>query len=560
MFCPKLMISREFAIMAVLLVLAAGTTARAQTFSVVYNFGTTSTDPAEPDNPGILAQGRDGNLYGTTPTGGVNGFGAVFQLTPVGTLVVKYSFAGLSDGTTPHGGLTLGTDGNFYGTTSAGGTTGYGTVFKVTPGGALTTLYTFNNGNDGSVAYAPPVQGTDGNFYGTTSEFPNGCGTIYKITPTGALTSLYQFDNTHGCTPYSPLLLGIDGNFYGTTANGGSSGNGVVFKITPAGKLSVLHNFDGTHGRVPSAPLVQGNDGNFYGAAAFGGPADAGVLFKLTPTGGGFTVLHSMNGTTEGSETYGFGLAANGNLYGVNTATGTATTGCQSGCGTLFEITPTLVFSVLHNFDGPTGINPSSSPVQFTSGLVYGEARFGGTGTLGGCAGTAACGTAFSWSEPGLTPFVRTLTNSGKVGKTVEVLGQGFTGATAVSFNGKPATFTVASATYLTATIPAGATTGLVRVVTPGGTLSSNQKFRVTPQITSFTPPSGPVTTAVTITGVSLTGATKVSFGGVAATTFTVNSDTQVTATVPTGAKTGKIAITTPGGTASSATNFTVTP
>jgi uncharacterized repeat protein (TIGR03803 family) len=559
MFCPKLVISREFAITAVLLVLAAGTTARAQTFSVIYNFGTTSTDPTEPDNPGILAQGRDGNLYGTTPTGGVNGFGAVFRLTPAGTLAVKYSFAGLSDGTTPHGGLTLGTDGNFYGTTSVGGTTGYGTVFKVTPAGALTTLYTFTNGNDGSVAYAAPVQGTDGNFYGTTSQFPNGCGTIYKITPTGTLTPLYKFDNTHGCTPYSPLLLGTDGNFYGTAANGGSSGNGVVFKITPAGKLTVLHNFDVAHGSVPAAPLVQGNDGNFYGAAAFGGTASSGVVFKLTPTGG-FTVLHNMNGTTEGSETYGFGQAANGNLYGVNTATGTATTGCPSGCGTFFEVTPALVFSVLHNFDGPTGVNPGASPVQFTSGLVYGDARFGGTGTLGGCSG-AACGTAFSWSEPGLTPFVRTVTTSGKVGKTVEILGQGLTGTTAVSFNGTPATiFTVSSDTYLTTSVPNGATTGTVMVVTPSGTLTSNHKFLVTPTILNFSPPSGPVGTVVTITGVSLTQTTKVTFGGVAATSFSVNSDKQVTATVPTGAKTGRIVITTSGGTASSATNFAVTP
>jgi len=549
-------IMRISVLFAAALATSLTTSVYAQTFSVIYNFGTTSTDPTEPDNPGILAQGRDGNLYGTTPTGGANGYGAVFQLTPAGTLAVKYSFTGFSDGGTPHGGLTLGTDGNFYGTTSAGGTAGYGTVFKITPAGALTTIYTFTNGTDGSVPYAPPVQGTDGNFYGTTSEFQTGCGTIYKITPTGTLTPLYQFDNTHGCTPYSPLLLGTDGNFYGTTVNGGA--NGVVFRITPAGKLTVLHNFDGAHGRVPAAPLVQGNDGNFYGAAAFGGPADSGVVFKLTPAGG-FTVLHSMNGTTEGSETYGFGQAANGNLYGVNTAAGTATTGCLSGCGTLFEVTTALVFSVLHNFDGPTGINPAASPVQFTSGLVYGEAAFGGTGTLGTCS-TGACGTAFSWSEPGLTPFARTLTNSGKVGKTVEILGQGFTGTTAVSFNGKPATFTVASATYLTATIPAGATTGLVKVVTPGGTLASNQKFRVTPQLLSFTPASGPVTTAVTITGVSLTGATKVTFGGVAASSFTVNSDTQVTAAVPAGAKTGKIAITTPGGNASSATNFTVTP
>jgi hypothetical protein len=158
----------------------------------------------------------------------------------------------------------------------------------------------------------------------------------------------------------------------------------------------------------------------------------------------------------------------------------------------------------------------------------------------------------------GAAPFVSLVRNSGKVGKMVEILGQGFTGTTAVSFGSTAATFKVVSDTYLTATVPAGARTTAVTVTTPGGTLTSNKAFRVTPQLTSFNPPSGPVGASVTITGVSLTQTTKVTFGGVAATSFTATSDTQVTATVPTGAVTGKIAITTPGGTAASATSFTV--
>jgi hypothetical protein len=115
------------------------------------------------------------------------------------------------------------------------------------------------------------------------------------------------------------------------------------------------------------------------------------------------------------------------------------------------------------------------------------------------------------------------------------------------------------SDTYLTATVPAGATTGSVTATTSGGTLTSNKVFRVTPQLRSFTPTNGPVDTPVMITGVSLTQTMKVTFGGVAATQFTVNSDKQVTAYVPTGAKTGKIAITTPGGVAVSSGIFTVT-
>jgi hypothetical protein len=160
----------------------------------------------------------------------------------------------------------------------------------------------------------------------------------------------------------------------------------------------------------------------------------------------------------------------------------------------------------------------------------------------------------------GLNPFAALMLTAGKVGSKVEILGQGFTGTTGVSFNGTAGTFNVVSDTYLTATVPSGATTGSVVVTTPGGKLASNKAFRVTPQILSFSPSSGPVGTTVTIKGVSLTKASKVTFGGVAATSFTVHSDTLVTAKVPTGAKTGKIAITTAGGTAQSATNFTVKP
>ncbi len=149
---------------------------------------------------------------------------------------------------------------------------------------------------------------------------------------------------------------------------------------------------------------------------------------------------------------------------------------------------------------------------------------------------------------------------SGKVGKTVEFLGQGLTGTTAVSFNGTAASFSVLSDTYLTATVPSGAKTGFVTVTTAGGKLTSNKTFRVTPQVTSFNPPSGPMGTPVTITGVSLSQTTKVTFGGVRATVITINSDTQVTATLAAGAQTGKIVITTPGGTGTSATSFTVTP
>jgi hypothetical protein len=159
----------------------------------------------------------------------------------------------------------------------------------------------------------------------------------------------------------------------------------------------------------------------------------------------------------------------------------------------------------------------------------------------------------------GLGPFVSIVNWSGKVGRTVQILGQGFTGTTRVSFHGTSATFTVVSNTFLTTVVPAGATTGVITVSTPGGSLKSSRKFLVVPSITTFSPPSGPVGTPVTITGASFTGARKVTFAGVS-TTFTVDSDTQISTTVPVGAATGKIQVTTPGGKVKSATDFTVTP
>jgi uncharacterized repeat protein (TIGR03803 family) len=312
----------------------------------------------------------------------------------------------------------------------------------------------------------------------------------------------------------------------------------------------VIYNFDGTHGGQSLSPLVQGSDGNFYGTTTSYGSKGGGVVFKITATGK-LTVLHNINGTTDGNEPIaGLVQATDGNLYG-STNQGGNSTNCSGGCGTIFRISPTkpYPYKVLYNFDGTTGQQPQVTLLQHTNGILYGDAYIGGT---------MSAGTFYSL-DLGLKPFVALVSTAGKVGKSIGILGKGFTGTKNVSFNGTAAKFKVSSDTYLTGTVPNGATTGFVTVKTPGGTLTSNEQFRVTPFIISFSPTSGPVGTPVTITGTSFTGATKVTFGGVKATTFTVNSDSQVTANVPTGAKTGKIAITTPGGTAVSSAVFTVT-
>jgi uncharacterized repeat protein (TIGR03803 family) len=535
------------AAVAILIVTSSATTLHAQTYTDLYDLGSNSGDPANPGWIGLFAQGRDGNLYSTSTYGGLNTVGAVFRLTPSGTMTAWSFDSKGSDGFYPYSGLTLGTDGNFYGTTYAGGSAGFGTVFKITASGKITTLYSFTGFN--CCAYAAPIEGFDGNYYGTTS---NGggevFGTVYKMTPAGKVTFIYTFDGTYRYP--AALTLGTDGNFYGTMLGGSAAPYGGVFKITPGGKLTVLYTFT-DFGGDPKGTIIQAKDGNFYGTAAKAGVNAEGAVYKMTPAGA-VTILRSF------SENDGMGLfpeaglvqATDGKFYGA--------TGSNYSSGVLFQITPKGKYTVLLNLTNTTGKYPGANPqvalFQNTNGTLYGDTYGGGTGKL------CFCGVLYSLGMK-LGPFVSFVGPlfEGKVGKTIEILGQGFTGTTGVSFHGVSATFAVVSDTYLTAVVPAGATTGSVTVTTPGGTLTSNKIFRVTPGILSFSPASGPVGTKVTITGTSFTGATKVTFGGVKATTFSVDSDTQITATVPTGAKTGKIQVTTPGGTAASATNFTVT-
>jgi uncharacterized repeat protein (TIGR03803 family) len=472
----------------------------------------------------------------------------VYTLTPAGKMTVLHSFI-FDDGAHPSSGLTLGTDGSLYGT---GSDSGYGTVFKITTSGAFKVLHSFNGGTEGSLPKAPPIEGTDGNFYGTTlygKGGHSGSGMVYKMTPKGKLTSLYQFDFTHGGGPIG-LIQGTDGNFYGTTEVGGSGKLGVVFKITSKGKLTVLYNFDGPHGSEPIGPIIQASDGNFYGTTYRGGTNNIGVVYKMTPTGA-LTVLHNFN-VGDAFPFAGLVQATDGNFYGA------ASRGTASGHGQLFQITPEGKYTVLHNFGQhgyAAGAFPNVSLFQHTNGTFYSDTYGGGDPAC-----HAGCGVLYSLGMK-LGPFVSFVgpLSSGKVGKTIEILGQGLKGTTAVSFNGTPATtFTVVSDTYLTAVVPSGATAGFVTVTTPGGMLTSNRKFIVKPFIGSFNPTSGKVGDPVTINGTSFTGATKVTFGGVKA-SFTVKSDIEIDTSVPTGAMTGKIQVTTPGGTATSATDFTVT-
>ena len=297
--------------------------------------------------------------------------------------------------------------------------------------------------------------------------------------------------------PHPGRLQGIGG----TADKGGSGAQGVVFKISPSGAFTVLHNFaNNGQGMSPIAGLVQATDGNFYGMAFSNPGVGAGLIYQITSSGT-YTIVHEY-------------LSKN-----------------------------------------KDGASPQTPMIQHTGGTLFGDTYAGGIGSF------CACGVLFSL-DLDLDPFVTFLPpqSQAKVGKTIGLLGQGFTGTTKVTFNGTSASFNVASDTYMTATVPTGAGSGTIRVTTPGGTLPSNKIFRVTPQLLSFDPPSGPVGTQVTITGVSLTQTQGVGFGNRKPAQFTVNSDTQVTAIVPDGAQTGPVGIQTKGGTAISSGTFTVTP
>jgi uncharacterized repeat protein (TIGR03803 family) len=349
--------------------------------SVVYSF---SSGP-EGWNPGGLIQGSDGSLYGTTNQGGTNGMGTVFKITQAGDETMLHSFTGgATDGSYPSASLTQGSDGDFYGTTSTGGTSGNGTVFKITPAGVESMLYLFTGGTtDGSAPNAALTQGGDGNFYGTTSVGgQSGNGTVFKVTPAGIETVLYSFTGgtTDGSAPNAALTQGGDGNFYGTTSVGGQSGSGTVFKVTPAGVETMLYSFTGspTDGSAPNAALIQGSDGNFYGTTSSGGQSGNGTVFKIASTGIE-TVLYSfLGGTGDGSGGFSALIQGNdGNFYGASVRGGI------SNNGTIFKITPAGVETVLHFFEGiPDGGNPSAM-VQGVDGFFYGATTIGGASNLG---------------------------------------------------------------------------------------------------------------------------------------------------------------------------------
>jgi uncharacterized protein (TIGR03437 family) len=341
-----------------------------------------------------LVQGTDGNFYGTNGWGGgATDSGTVVKITPDGTVTVLYAFCSqvsCTDGVQPTG-LIQAADGDFYGTTMASGTNGGGTVFKLTPAGQMTTLYSFCSQPgcaDGASPSAWLIQATDGNFYGTTSGgVSRSRGTVFKITPGGTLTTLYNFCSQSGCAdganPEAGLIQADDGSLYGTTRFGGASGNyGTVFKITPGGMLTTLHSFCSqagcADGLQPYAGLIQASDGNFYGTVS-GNATSVGRVFKITP-GGTLTTLRTLGDFGLGRDG-GLIQASDGNLYGTDYSDGV------NSAGTVYKITLGGTLTTLYNFCSQPGCADGAFPeaglVQGTDGNLYGTTSFGGANNEG---------------------------------------------------------------------------------------------------------------------------------------------------------------------------------
>ena len=545
---PVQMKSRAAALALALLVLIAASALPSQAQipipTILYGFQEAPTDTTAP--VGAIAQGRDGNIYGTGNGRAFNGTGGVYKITPSGSEVLLVSFPANWPNCQ---GLTLAMDGNFYGTCNGGGSGPniLGFIYRFTPAGVLTDIHDFTNTAGDAMPNGAPVLGADGNLYGTTGNGNGVVGNVYRITTAGVYKSLYTM--TGGNSVPSVLTIGSDGNLYGTLGDAAGFGNvGGVFRISTGGAFKLLHGFVASTGvYYPNNPVIRATNGKLYGTTFFpSGTGGDGTIYDLT-IGGVVTDLYNWtSGANLDGGVNSLLQASNGNFYGASPG------GASGNMGGLFELTSAGVYSsFLFTEQNVTGSQPLTPLMQHTNGTVFGTNSTGGAFPEDGL---------FFSLNIGASPFISLVTPvySGKEGTQVGILGQGFSSSSVVKFGGTTATTkTLTGTTFIEATVPAGALTGKVTVTTGSTTLSTNATYNVTPTFKTFTPPSGPVGTVVTITGTGLEQATKVTFNKVVA-TFTVVSDTEITAMVPTDATTGKIVVFTKGGSASGATNFTV--
>jgi uncharacterized repeat protein (TIGR03803 family) len=450
-----------FAVVAAFILLSASVrVTQAQNVTLVYSFSNLGSSA----NPLYVtpAQGGDAKLYGTTQG---SDFGSVFRVQTTGAGTTLYTLDG-TEGVEPSAGVTLASDGNFYGTTFEGGTANYGVLFRITPGGVYTVLHNFGGGADGGFPLAAPAEASDGNLYGTTEG--STVSTVYKYALSGTFSTIYQFDNASGQGVVGSLLLGTDGNLYGTAVQGGANNCGTVFKMTTAGIILHYYSFKcGLEGAYPASTLLQASDGDFYGTTTAGGYNGQGTVFKMGQKGL-VSILYRFRGKpSDGSYPIGSLVeGGDGNLYGATASGG------EKDYGTLFEMTTSGTHTLLYSFVHTLGAYPEGGLMQHSNGQFYGTAAKGGAG---------GAGSVFSL-DMGFGPLITFVVPAAQVAQTAQILGQGLTGTTGVTFNGVAATsFKVVSDTFLTAVVPTGATTGPVVVTTPSGTLTSNKSFTIVP-------------------------------------------------------------------------------
>jgi uncharacterized repeat protein (TIGR03803 family) len=369
--------SRARSVLLLWLVAFALSSAQSQTLKVLHNFAGAPGDGRNPES-GLIAD-SSGNLFGTTKFGGSSNLGTVFKLDTSGTLTVLHSFTS-SEGTVPQAGLIMDSSANLYGTTTASGPSSRGTLYKLDTSGTLSLLHSFPGGaNDGAAPDADLITDSSGNLYGTTSVGgPSNLGTIFKLNTSGTLTVLHSFVGApnDGTYPLAGLIADSSGNLYGTTEEGGASDRGTVFKLDTFGTLTVLHSFTGGagDGALPLAGLIADSSGNLYGTTGQGGTSNRGTVFKLD-TSGTLTLLHSFVGGPNDGSIPMAGLIADpsGNLYG------TTELGGPSDAGTVFKVNGSGTLTVLHNFAVTDGRYPAAGLIADSSGNLYGTTLAGGS-------------------------------------------------------------------------------------------------------------------------------------------------------------------------------------
>jgi uncharacterized repeat protein (TIGR03803 family) len=529
---PSLLRRRSTGLARLLVVIVlAAPLLRAQGYTDLHDFGASVCCP---QYPLVMAQGQDGNLYGVIPSGGLHSKGLIFKVGPTGSYTVLHSFDG-PHGSTPIGGLTLGLDGDLYGTTEEGAANGFGNIFKITPAGAFTVLHDFKGSTDGGYPVSPLTLGRDGNFYGTSypgfffrmtavgvvtplgtipgttygallqakdgtfygvTQFDGtySAGTVYQITG-NTYKILHSFMDANGSYPVGGLVEGADGNFYGTTTAGGMNTAGVIYRITPAGAYKSLYNFESAQpspGYQSYAGLIAGADGNLYGVTIWGGLFSSGVIFSMT-TGGGYTELYDFDAPT-GVGAYSTPMQhTNGEIFGMTARGGAGGKGVLysfgDGLAPFAHLLPHagLVGDTIgilgRGFAQATGVEFNGTAASFhvvSNTYITATVPSGETGfvTVETASGHLTSSSIFRVT-PTLTGFTP---KSGKVGDVIVITGTGLIQATNLTVGNQSVNvYTVNSDSKLTTKVPAGAKSGKIVVTTPGGKVTSQGTFTVTP-------------------------------------------------------------------------------